>query len=148
MAIALSEVINWLEYFYNMSDRVQIDMGVITELMRNPIIVRIVTILDITGLSILELLEYGLTLKDINYSMAKAVIRYDKPTRPFGSEESSALGIPLTGDYYYNFLNSKVKLTEIGLYILESIKGSQLERKSTLPEPEPQSHDADPRHVP
>jgi hypothetical protein len=93
-AIALLEVINWLEYFYNMSDRVPIDMGVITELMRNPIIIRIVTILDITSLSILELFEYGLTLKDINYSMTNAVIRYDKPTRPIGSEESNALGIP------------------------------------------------------
>ena len=32
----------------------------------------------------------------------------------------------VSGDYYfYNFLNSKVKLTEIGLYILESIKGDK-----------------------
>jgi hypothetical protein len=29
-----------------------------------------------------------------------------------------------SGDYYfYNFLNSKVKLTDTGLYILESLKG-------------------------
>ena len=29
----------------------------------------------------------------------------------------------VSGDYYfYNFLNSKIKLTEIGLQILESIK--------------------------
>lgn len=41
-----------------MSDRGPIDMDVITELMRTPIIIRIVTILDITNLSILELLEY------------------------------------------------------------------------------------------
>jgi hypothetical protein len=131
-----------------MSDRVPIDMGVITELMRNPIIIRIVTILDITSLSILELFEYGLTLKDINYSMANAVVRYDRPTRPIGSEESNALGIPLAVDYYYNFLNSKVKLTEMGLYILESIKSNQLGNKSAMPEAEPESHGADPRHVP
>lgn len=91
--------------------------------MRNPIIVRIVSILDITSLSILELLEYSLTLKDINYAMANGVIRYDKSIKPWGNEETSALGIPLTGDYYYNFLNSKVKLTELGLYMLDSIKG-------------------------
>ncbi|MFZ0405389.1 MAG: hypothetical protein WAL79_06170 [Nitrososphaeraceae archaeon] len=42
-----------------------------------------------------------------------------------GIEETSALGIPLTGDYYYNFLNSKVKLTELGLSILESVKSIQ-----------------------
>ena len=61
-----------------MSDRVPLDMGVISELMRTPLIIRIVTILDITSLSILELFEYDLTLKDINYSMANGIISYDK----------------------------------------------------------------------
>ena len=50
--------------------------------MSRPIIVRIVTILDITSLSILELLEYDLTIKDINFSMANGVIAYEKATRP------------------------------------------------------------------
>lgn len=109
-----------------MSERLAIDMNTITELMRKSIIIRIVRILDITSLSILELLEYGLTLKDINYSMANEVICYEKPSKPLGSDEYSALEIPLTGDYYYNFLNSKVKLTEIGLHILESMKSNQL----------------------
>lgn len=76
--------------------------------------------------------------------MANGVIRYDKPTKP-RTFDSNALGIPLTGDYYYNFLNSKVELTEIGLYILESIKGNQLGHKSK-PEAAPGSHD-NPRHV-
>ena len=53
-----------------------IDSAALTELMRNPIIVRIVSILNITNLSILELLEYSLTLKDVNYSMANGVICY------------------------------------------------------------------------
>ena len=57
--------------------------------------------------------------------MANGVIIYDKPKRHLGIEETSALGIPLTGDYYYNFLNSKVKLTELGLSILESVKSIQ-----------------------
>ncbi|MGE5822046.1 MAG: hypothetical protein ACM31M_05625 [Nitrososphaerota archaeon] len=127
-----------------MSDRVPIDMGVITELMRNPIVIRIVTILDITNLSILELLEYGLTLKDINFSMANGVIAYDQAAKRLSTEET-ALGIPLSGDYYYNFLNSKVKLTELGLYILDSIKNIQTELKSSVPN-EQISHDGDPRH--
>lgn len=57
-----------------MGERLPVDMATITELMRKPVIVRIVSILDITSLSILELLEYDLTLKDINYSMANGVI--------------------------------------------------------------------------
>lgn len=29
--------------------------------------------------------------------------------------------------YFYNFLNSKVRLTELGLYILDTIKGIPVE---------------------
>ncbi|HJR84588.1 MAG TPA: hypothetical protein VJ772_04370 [Nitrososphaeraceae archaeon] len=107
-----------------MSERLPIDMNTLTELMRRPVIIRIVSILDITDMSILELLEYGLTLKDINYSMANGIIRYDKISRPLNNEDYEALGIHMTGDSYYNHLNSKVKLTEVGLYILESIKSN------------------------
>lgn len=126
-----------------MSDKIPIDRVTLSELIRKPIIVRIVTILDITSLSILELLEYDLTLKDINFSMANGVIAYDKAAKRMSTEETT-LGIPLSGDYYYNSLNSKVKLTELGLYILDSIKNNQTEHKSV---PNEQiSHDADPRH--
>ena len=77
--------------------------------------------------------------------MANGVIAYDKRTKRLCIKETSALGIPLSGDYYYNFLNSKVKLTELGLYILDSIKRNQLEHKSSFPQ-EHQSSDAGPRH--
>jgi hypothetical protein len=115
-----------------MNEKLPNDSTTLTELMGSPVVLRIVTILGITSLSILELSEYGLALRDINHAMANGVIRYDKPTKPLGSEETSALGIPLTGDYYYNFLNSKVKLTDVGLYILDSLKGNHLERKSSM----------------
>src|SRR5574342_1334666 len=104
-----------------MSDKIPVDGATLSNLMSKPIVVRIVTILDITSLSILELFEYGLTLKDINFSMANGVIAYDKAAKRVNTEET-ALGIPISGDYYYNFLNSKVTLTELGLYILDSIK--------------------------
>ena len=129
-----------------MSERLPIDMNSLAELMRKPVIIRIVTVLDITSLSILELLEYGLTLKAVNYSMAKGIIRYDKIFKPINNEDYKALGIPLTGDYYYNHLNSKVKLTEIGLYILESIKSNQLGDKFSSASRD-KSFDLNPRHV-
>ena len=119
-----------------MSDKIPIDRATLSNLMSKPIVVRIVTILDITSLSILELFEYGLTLKDINFSMANGIIAYDKETKRISNEET-ALGIPLTGDYYYNFLNSKVKLTEIGLYILDTIKSNQTEKSSVTDEQKP-----------
>ena len=129
-----------------MSERLPIDLAALTVLMRSPIILRIVSILNITSLSILELFEYGLTLKDVNYSMANGVIIYDKPKRPLGTEETSALGIPLTGDYYYK-LNSKVKLTEIGLSILESVKSVQGVGIKSPMIPDEQSSDVGPRQT-
>jgi hypothetical protein len=127
-----------------MSNKIPIDTITLNELLSRPIIVRIVAILDITSLSILELLEYGLTLKDINFSMANGVIAYDKPRKRVSTEET-ALGIPLSGDYYYNFLNSKVKLTELGLYILDTIKRNQSEFKSAVTNEQKPSN-GDPRH--
>ena len=133
-----------LGYFYTMNERIPIDKATLSDLMSRPIIVRIVTILDITSLSILELFEYGLTINDINFSMANGAIAYDKAAKRVFNEET-ALGIPLSGDYYYNFLSSKVKLTELGLYILDTIKSNQTELKSSVPD-EQISSDADPRH--
>jgi hypothetical protein len=42
---------------------IKIDSDQLTKLLRDPIIVRIVSVLDIASLSILELLEYNLTRK-------------------------------------------------------------------------------------
>jgi hypothetical protein len=102
----------------------------ITEFLKDPLIVRIVGILDITSLSILELLEYDLTRKDINHALSNGVIKIDKSASssssvaPAYENDNNKRNILVSGDYYfYNFLNSKVTLTEVGLQILESIKG-------------------------
>ena len=58
------------------------DLEQITKFLKDPIIVRIVRILDITSLSILELLEYDLTRKDINHALSNGVIKIDKSTPP------------------------------------------------------------------
>lgn len=42
-----------------MNGKIPIDRITLSNLMSRPIIIRIVTIFDITSLSILELLEYG-----------------------------------------------------------------------------------------
>jgi hypothetical protein len=103
------------------------DLEQITTFLKDHIIVRIVSILDITSLSILELLEYDLTRKDINHALSNGVIKIDKSASSSAAlayENDNQRNILVSGDYYfYNFLNSKVKLTEVGLQILESIKG-------------------------
>jgi len=113
-----------------MSDRkVPIDQAHLTELIRNPVIVRIVSILDLASLSILELLEYNLERREINYALSEGVIAIDKTNSPSSSSRLHPTemmrddNILLIGDsYFYDFLNSKVRLTELGLYILDSIK--------------------------
>ena len=119
-----------------MSDKkIPIDPVHLTELIRNPLIVRIVSILDLASLSILELLEYNLERREINYAMSEGVITIDKPDFPSSSQLHTTKmmqedNILLRGDsYFYNFLNSKVRLTELGLYILDSIKGDQIKMK-------------------
>jgi hypothetical protein len=108
-----------------------IDSDQLTKLLRDPLIVRIVSIIDIASLSILELLEYDLTRKDINYALLNGVIAVDKSaasssTAHEDTQHIQDLNILVSGDFYFhNFLSSKVKLTDVGLYILESIKGTE-----------------------
>ena len=60
---------------------ITIDSDQLTKLIRDPIIIRIVSELDIASLSILELLEYNLTRKDINYALLNGAIAVDKHSR-------------------------------------------------------------------
>ena len=116
-----------------------INSNELTKILREPIIVRIVGIISNTSLSILELLEYNLTRKDINYALSRGVLVIDK-----SSELQSSLSYPdvnldennilVSGDYYfYNFLNSKVKLTDLGMYILETIKAGNQTINNEIP---------------
>jgi hypothetical protein len=107
-----------------MSERyVPIDRAHLTELIRNPVIVRIVSIIHLI-LSILELLEYNLERREINYALSEGVIATEKiESHATGIVQEKEANILLSGDsYFYNLLNSKVRLTELGLYILDSIK--------------------------
>jgi hypothetical protein len=95
-----------------MDENIPIDQTHLTELIRNATVVRIVSILDVASLSILELLECNLDRRAINYALSERVIATDKL-----NASSPVSNILLNGDYYYNFLSSKVRLTELGLYI-------------------------------
>ena len=55
-----------------------IDSKELTKLLQDSTIVRIVSIIGNASLSILELLEYNLTRRDINYAFASGVIGIDK----------------------------------------------------------------------
>jgi hypothetical protein len=96
-----------------------VDAEEITRLLGDHVIVKVVTVLDIVSLSVLELLEYGLTRGDINHAMTKGVIK-------MASGQLPQEGLLVAGDtYYQQFLNSKVALTELGRYLLDCIKECQ-----------------------
>jgi hypothetical protein len=110
-----------------MSDpTIPLDHDALSGLLNDPVMIRVVTVVNLASLSILELLEYGFTRKDINRAMAKGVIEFDKPPMPSVSETMNKGDIVHhvleTGDYYFGLLSSKVKLTRLGLYMLEIIE--------------------------
>ncbi len=88
----------------------------IKELLEDPTIVKIVKIIGKASLSILELLEFGITRQEINHALATEIIRFDKES---ATDENGTIA---GGDYYFKFLNSKVKLTEEGLLLLQHMR--------------------------
>ena len=64
------------KFTMTMSENIPIDETHLTELIRNPTVVRIVSILDLASLSILELLEYNLDRREINYALSERVYCY------------------------------------------------------------------------
>jgi hypothetical protein len=94
------------------------DPAHITSFMQNPVIVRLVSILGNTNLSVLELLEYDLTVTEINYAFSNRIIEY---LRIPSINENNVQNLPLSYDIYYYSVRKQVKLTDLGYYILESI---------------------------
>lgn len=107
----------------------QIDFEELSKLLRDPVIIKVVTVLDIVSLSILELLEYGLTRGDVNHALASGVIEIDKKMLSEAKIES-AEELLIAGDVYFQqFLSSKVRLTALGLHLLDCTKGCQTEQE-------------------
>ncbi len=99
---------------------IQLNHNAISGLLSDPIMIRMVTVVNLASLSILELLEYGFTRQDISRAMAKEVIEFDKPIPPENAgSRDVAEKILETGDQYFKLLSSKVRLAKLGLFMLE-----------------------------
>lgn len=127
-----------------MDQRIPIDSVSLTKLLNDVSVIRIVTIVDITSLSILELFEYEISMRDIIYSLVNGVITYDN-SASISTTEESLFAIPTNPHHYYAFVRRKVKLTAIGLYILESLKKERYEPRMSH-EFRQESSQTDPRH--
>jgi hypothetical protein len=75
----------------------------LAKLLNEPVVIKIVTVLDVVSLSILELLEYGISRKDVSYALANEIIMFDKSALVYNDMSSN---FPLTekdiiasGDY-------------------------------------------------
>lgn len=101
----------------------------ITNLLHDPLIIKVVTVVNISNLSILELLECGLSRNDLKYALTKGVISFVW-SPPYTSssdfyrplEITELADILVSDESYYNSLRSKVVLTKLGLFILDCIK--------------------------
>lgn len=122
-----------------MSDRIiPHNHDALFELLNDPTILRLVTVVNLASLSILELLEYNFSRKDVSRALAKGVIKFDKtsvPPAPEGTSMGAIRHVLETGDYYFEVLSSKVRLSELGLYILETIE-EEISMGAHLPKPQ------------
>lgn len=99
---------------------IPLDRNAIAGLLKDPVMIRMVTAVNLASLSILELLEYGFTRRDVSRAMAKEVIEFDKPlASEMPSGRDNVDQILETGDHYFEFLSRKVRLAKLGLFMLE-----------------------------
>jgi hypothetical protein len=90
-------------------------------------------------------LEYDINLGDIIFSMANGVVGYDREAT-IASSEHDMMEIVQNANLYYSFVRRKLKLTRLGLHILESIKGKQFTRTGEGYPSYSHETDTDPRH--
>lgn len=104
-----------------MSEKRTVSAESLMEVVKDGAIIRLVTIIDISSMSVLELLESGFTRQDVSRALAKGVIAYDK-----GAPHEETVGEAFaSGDFFFRMLNTKVRLTELGLYVLDCIKSPE-----------------------
>lgn len=68
--------------YIKMGDRViPLNHDALSELLNDPTILRLVIVVNLASLSILELLEYNFSRKDVSRALAKGVINSINPPR-------------------------------------------------------------------
>lgn len=103
----------------------------ISELLHDSAIIKFAKLLDVSDIpSLLDLLEYGLTRCEISRAIAKdlATVDIDKEVRnSLAIRDGEEANIIMDNVKYQKILGCKVRLTELGLYILDCIKGFVVE---------------------
>ena len=111
-----------------MSEKKGVSAESLMEVMKDSALVRLVAIIDVSSMSVLEILESGFTRQEVSRALAKGVIAYETGT-PHVKTVGEAFE---SGDYFFQMLNTKVRLTELGLYVLDCIKSGDEPRLGEL----------------
>jgi hypothetical protein len=90
----------------------------LSELLSDPVFSRLVRVLGTTSQSILEILEYGFSTRDVSRALAKGVIEFSKPVGKDRPSNIIEYGLEV-GEYYYELVREKVRLARLGLLVLE-----------------------------
>ncbi len=104
-----------------MSEKHGVSAESLMEVMKDGALVRLVSIIDVSSMSVLELLESGFTRQEVGRALSKGVITYET-----GTPHMETVGEAFeSGDYFFHMLNTKVRLTELGLYVLDCVKSAE-----------------------
>jgi hypothetical protein len=90
----------------------------LSELLSDPVLVRLVTVLSTTSQSILEIFEYGFSSKDVSRALAKGVIEFSRTVGKDRPANIIEYGLEV-GEYYYELVREKIRLARLGLLMLE-----------------------------
>jgi hypothetical protein len=106
-----------------MTNTIPMNNDALSELLNNPVTVRLVTVLNVTSQSILEVLEYGFAPSEISKAMAKGVIEFDKSVGQSTHEMVQVIPPNLEmGDYYFELVRKKIRLSKLGVLVLEILE--------------------------
>ena len=116
----------------------------LSNLLHYPLIVRLVTVVNVTSQSVLEILEYGFTPSDVSKAMAKGVVEFDKLVGQNSAGKMDVIkpGLEM-GDYYFELLNRKIRLSKLGLLMLEILEADLKQASGTQADLAAPAHEQD-----
>ena len=125
-----------------MVDAIPLDHDALADLLSNPLMVRMVTVVNVTSQSILEILEYGFMPSEVSRALAKGVIEFDKQVGQNKAGETNVIKPSLElGDYYLELLNRKIRLAKLGLLMLEILEADLKQASRTQADLDAPAHE-------
>lgn len=115
-----------------MNEQIPIDPTELDKLIKNPAVVKIVNVVNLTSLSMSELIECNCTSDEINFCLKNKIIKLDKNF--LSEDESQQIPVEIPKEVNHG---KKLKLTELGIYIFDLLEEAMGQESShIISEPE------------